>query len=201
MLKVLTLPNPKLRLKAKLVTKIDKRVEKIIAEMKVFLEKSESPKGIGLAAPQLGISSRIILVRFENIIVPFINPEIINTEREITEGFEGCLSVPGIYGFVERPAIVTVRAITNYRFNSRGIPTSSLTSPFILHTSYFDSLPARVILHEIDHLNGILFVDRILEQKARLLSSGAKATDRQGKFYRVTGKDKEGKDILEEVSL
>lgn len=184
MLKILTLPNPKLRQKAKKVMSVDKRIEKIIKEMRMVLEKSESPKGIGLAAPQLGIPLRIILVRFGKTIIPFINPEI-KTEGEIIEGFEGCLSVPGIYGYVKRPAIVHLKALTNYRFDKQGVPTQ--TTDYILHTTSFASLLARVIQHEVNHLNGILFVDRILVQK--------------GKFYKVSGKDKEGKEIFEEATI
>lgn len=209
--KILTLPNPKLRQKAKPVEFIDKRIEKIIKEMKVVLDKSENPKGVGLAAPQLGIPLRIILVKIGKVIVPFINPEITETKGEIIEGFEGCLSVPGIYGYVKRPAIITLKAVTNLtpgmaEGHSRSVLSGTLkniphATCYKLQTTTFNSLPARIIQHEIDHLNGILFVDRILEQKARLLSSGAKATGGQGKFYKITGKDKEGKDLFEEVKL
>ena len=185
MLKILILPDEKLRLKAKKVETIDKRIEKIIKEMAAVLKKSESPKGIGLAAPQLGIPLRIILVRFGKTIVPFINPEIISADGEIIEGFEGCLSVPGIYGYVKRPAIIHLKFLSNYRFDEKGIP--SHTTYYILHTTPLGSLSARVIQHEVDHLNGILFVDQILEQK--------------GKFYKITGKDKDGKEVFEEVKL
>lgn len=185
MLKILTLPNPKLRQKTKKVLKVDKRIERIIKEMKMILEKSESPKGIGLAAPQLGIPLRIILVRFGKTIVPFINPEITAVDGEIIEGFEGCLSVPGIYGYIKRPAIIHLKFLSNYRFDEKGV--SSHTTYYILHTTPLGSLSARVIQHEVDHLNGILFVDRILEQKS--------------KFYKIIGKDKDGKEVFEEVKL
>lgn len=184
MLKILTLPNSKLRQKTKEIKKIDKKVEKTIKEMTLILEKSESPKGIGLAAPQLGLPLRIILIRIDKKIVPFINPEI-STEGEFIEGFEGCLSVPGIYGYVKRPALITIKALTNYVFDNQSLP--AITPRYQLLTTTFDSMPARIIQHETDHLNGILFVDRILYQK--------------GKFYKIKGKDKKGKEVFEEISL
>ena len=179
MLKILTLPNQKLRQKGRQVTTVDKRIKKIIKEMVTVLEKSESPKGIGLSANQLGIDLRIILVKFGKIIVPFINPEITFTSKKTLKKvlkkeeqfFEGCLSVPQIYGFVDRPYQIKLEWQ-----NEKGQKKSQS----------FKNRLAICLQHELDHLNGVLFIDRLLKQK--------------GKIYELK-KDKKGKDFFEEVEL
>lgn len=109
-----------------------------------------SQNGVGLAAPQVGHNIRIIIVRFnpgkpEQMIIPMLNPEILHFSEEKYEDEEGCLSIPDIWGIVERPKEIIVSFLT-----AKGAP----------QTLKLSDLNARIIQHELDHLDGILFVDR-----------------------------------------
>jgi peptide deformylase len=139
--------DPVLREKAAPVETIDQDVKNLVSEMTDSLKQAN---GLGLAAPQVGESLRIFLVDFSTIdlnesVRVFINPEIIETDGEV-EMEEGCLSFPGIYQRVVRPAAARVRA------------TDIDGRPFELHLT---GLAARAVLHEYDHLEGVLFIDRI----------------------------------------
>ena len=155
--------NECLRQKALPVRVIGPEHEKIGRELIETLRKED---GIGLAAPQVGISERIFVIHVgdrEPLI--FINPSILETSQEILKYEEGCLSLPGIYTDVLRPRAVKVQA-----WNEKG-------RPFTLEA---EGLLARVILHEYDHLEGILFIDRISEQKRdRILAKFGKAPLKQ----------------------
>lgn len=110
-------------------------------------------KGIGLAAPQVGLLSRIFTVKIgENDPLVFINPEITATSSERSTYEEGCLSIPGRYSDVERPAAIQVQA-----WNTRGRPFSMEAAGML----------ATVIQHEIDHLDGVLFIDYLSERKRK----------------------------------
>jgi peptide deformylase len=147
-MKILTLENELLRQKAAPVRKIGQEYIKIAEELFNILHAG---KGVGLAGPQLGIMERIFAVHVEGDIPRiFINPSIIETSQETWKYEEGCLSIPGIYTDVIRPKAVKIQA-----WNEKG-------RPFTLETS---GLMARVILHEYDHLDGVLFIDRISERK------------------------------------
>ncbi|EEG76714.1 peptide deformylase [Dethiobacter alkaliphilus] len=146
-----TTGDPVLREKAKEVPEITPQVKKLLEDM---VETMYDAEGIGLAAPQVGISKRIIVidVQDETGVLKLINPEIISGEGKETS-VEGCLSFPGVAGEVERDESVTVRA-QDPDGNTVEICASGLL--------------ARAFQHEIDHLDGILFVDkvtRLLEQK------------------------------------
>ncbi|MBE3580771.1 MAG: peptide deformylase [Thermoanaerobacteraceae bacterium] len=141
--KIVTLGEPVLREKAQPVTKITPNLLRLIDNM---AETMYFAPGVGLAAPQIGVSKRVIVVDVGDGLVELINPEIIAAEG--TEvGIEGCLSVPGVQGEVPRAARVVVRGLDRYgrgrEYNARG-------------------LFARALQHEIDHLDGILFIDRAL---------------------------------------
>ncbi len=108
-------------------------------------------KGLGLAAPQIGVTKRVFIVDISAVdinakITVFINPEILETSEEEAEFEEGCLSFPGLYKNIDRPAKVRVRA------------TDLEGNQFELNA---DGILARAILHEYDHLNGKLFIDRM----------------------------------------
>ncbi len=132
--------DPILRKKCRPVTEITPRIRQLIEDMADTLDDAN---GAGLAAPQVGIMRRIVLVVVDDEIVPMINPEIIETEGE-QEEMEGCLSVPDVWGITHRPARVTVRAM-----NLAG-ETIEVTG---------EGLTARCFCHELDHLDGVLYID------------------------------------------
>lgn len=146
--------NEVLRKKAVKVLKVDKRMKKIIGDMIDTLNHEE---GLGLAAPQVGISERIIIVRLNaksshEMTIAIINPEILSTSKEIVMGEEGCLSLPDIYDDVERYKEIRVR------FQDLSGTTQILD---------LEGMNARIIQHEMDHLDGILFVDRVKEHSKK----------------------------------
>ena len=104
--------------------------------------------GAGLAAPQVGILRRVVVIDVGEGLLELVNPEILSTEGEQRQ-MEGCLSVPGKRGVVARPAKVTVRAL-----NRRGKPIEIVGEGFL----------AIALCHEIDHLDGVLYVDKIIEE-------------------------------------
>ncbi|MDD4716018.1 MAG: peptide deformylase [Oscillospiraceae bacterium] len=123
------------------VTNFDRRLHILLDDMRETLKHAD---GVGLAAPQVGILRRIVIVSDENQkILELINPEIVSREGEQT-AFEGCLSVPGRYGMVKRPMTVQVKA-----YNRNGV----------LYTATGTGITARAFCHEIDHLNGVLFTN------------------------------------------
>lgn len=133
--------DPTLRKVCRPVTEITPRIIQLLEDMQETLIDSN---GAGLAAPQVGILRRIVVVDMEDGIVELINPEIIETEGE-QEELEGCLSVPDVWGITHRPAKVTVRAM-----NRNGE----------IFTVTGEDLDARCFCHEIDHLDGHLFTDK-----------------------------------------
>ena len=132
-------------------------------------------KGIGLAGPQVGLLERVFAVHVEGDIPRiFINPSIIQTSQEMVNYEEGCLSIPGIYADVLRPQTVKVQA-----WNEKG-------KPFTLEAS---GIVARVILHEYDHLEGMLFIDHLSEQKRKkILEKIEKAVSRKDTTMRADRK-------------
>ncbi len=155
-LEVRILGDPVLREKAKPVAQISEETKQLIRDM---FETMYAEEGVGLAAPQVGISERIIVIDPHNDeIQPFalINPEIMEVSKETEKGEEGCLSIPGLRDLVERSVRVVVRGTTP-EGESRELDLSGL--------------PARIIQHEVDHLDGILFFDRLSPLKRKLLLS------------------------------
>ncbi len=140
---VVKIPAPVLREVAQEVAKVNKQTQQLIDRMASAMKKAN---GIGLAAPQLGVSQRVILVATKDMKpVAMINPRIVQAEGEQVKE-EGCLSIPGLYGDVTRPAKVVVEA-----YDRKGKPTSW----------ELEGMPAQVAQHEIDHLDGILFIDKV----------------------------------------
>ena len=156
---IVTTPNPRLRQKSEKVHQIDDETKRIIDEMiassLAWEEEHEFELSAAMAAPQLGYNKRIIVVREDMSnkdnanFVPLINPVVIKTEGKIIEDYEGCLSVPSIYGKVGRPYKARIKAVTENGEEVRLKATGFL---------------ARTLLHEIDHLDGILFIDHIKDQ-------------------------------------
>lgn len=144
---ILTYPDPFLSLKAARVARMDDEVRKLIDDM---FETMYSASGVGLAAPQVGEGRRVIVVDVspvEKDVPPMalVNPEVV-AHRGMAEATEGCLSVPGVEGVVARPAFVTVKGL-----NELGEPVRFEAG----------GLLARALQHEIDHLDGVLFIDRL----------------------------------------
>ncbi len=142
MKKIFTIGAKELRVKANPITKFDARLGLILRDMAKTMYQAE---GIGLAAPQVGIARRMMVVDVGEGLMEFINPVIESASGECGMA-EGCLSVPGRRGYVIRPEKITVTAQ-----DRKG-------SPFTLEA---DGLLARCIQHEIDHLDGILYVDKM----------------------------------------
>lgn len=144
--------NKILRSKSTPIERIDKKIKKLAQNM---IETMDKANGMGLAAPQVGLNKRLIVVLFNydtdhEMIIPMINPEIKSFSDEKNSSEEGCLSLPGIYKPVERSSHIRVEFL-DIKGNKQ-----------ILE---LDDMNARVVQHEIDHLDGILFVDRV-EEKA-----------------------------------
>ena len=153
---IVTLPEPVLRRKAHTVTTFDKNLQTLIDDM---IETMREAPGVGLAAPQVNVSERLIVVEYAEEedeegegqpekpkkLFAVINPEIVKSSAETIMGVEGCLSIPNLVGEVERHAAVQVKGL-----NRHGKPMKIKVDGWL----------ARIFQHEIDHLNGILFPDR-----------------------------------------
>jgi len=151
-LKIETLGSNSLRQSASRISKVDSNVRDLVKKM---LHSMYSAKGIGLAAPQVGINQQLLVIDldFENSSTPplvLINPEITEFSATIDTYEEGCLSIPGVYLNVIRPSAIKV----NFR--------DEMGRPKKLNT---DGLLARCIQHEMDHLTGVLFVDRVTNEE------------------------------------
>lgn len=135
-----------LRKKSKTVDIINDRIKTLIKDM---IETMYEADGVGLAAPQVGILKRIVVIDVGDGPIAMINPEIIKTEGTYVD-VEGCLSVPGEQGEVERPQKVVAKYLDE---NGKENIVEA------------EELFARAICHELDHLNGVLFIDKILEKE------------------------------------
>lgn len=167
--KVLASGDPILRKKSKVVGKIDKKILSLIQDLKDTLAVQKEPEGVGLAAPQIGKNLQVFLASYKKFQRVVINPKIIkvekgtkkskDTKRPKSEILEGCLSLPNYYGPLKRAKKVTIEYLSE-------------TGEKVSET--FEGFNAQIILHEIDHLNGILFVDRLLEAKKPLYKLNGK---------------------------
>lgn len=162
-MKILTTPDPFLRKKAKPVKTITKKTLAEIGEMISTLKKTTDPEGVGLAAIQVGIDKQIFILFLEDGPHVFLNPKIIAKSKKMIRDvhkraknrwLEGCLSIPKIWGFVDRPYEVTIKYQT--------IDLKTVTKTFT-------DIESAYVQHEVDHLNGILFIDHILKQKGEIL--------------------------------
>ena len=145
---ILVYPDAFLSRRAAPVVQIDERVRELIKDMFDTMYRSE---GIGLAAPQIGVDKRIIVLDVSpsdesGVPMALVNPEIIGSDGPTIAVTEGCLSVPGVCGEVARPETVIVCGL-----NEKGEPV----------TLRADGILGRAVQHEIDHLDGILFIDRM----------------------------------------
>lgn len=167
-----TFPDKVLRVKAESVEQIDDELKTLLSDM---VETMHANRGVGLAAPQVGISKRVIVIDTsagENpeMVLKVVNPEILSEEGEQL-GEEGCLSVPGEYESVRRAEKITVRAMDE---NGE------------MYTMDAEGYLARVFQHEIDHLNGVLFLDRLPSYKKDSVKKAIKKRIAVGDYI-VTG--------------
>lgn len=146
--------DPVLRQKATKINRVDDSIRRLASDMWETLDLAE---GVGLAAPQVGVSRRLIVVHLPagyieedspEVSLRLVNPEIVKSRGEVV-GMEGCLSIPGWQGEVERADQITVKAID---LNNRDVRIK------------LEGWPARVVQHEIDHLDGILYTDRMRDE-------------------------------------
>lgn len=168
--KILTLPDKRLRPISKPITSFDQSLEKLIEDLTQTLEVQTDPVGLGLSAPQIGILKRVFVAKIRNKIKSFVNPKILKISKKEVTFLEGCFSVPDLYGHVARPAEIDLEVQ-----NKNGQQTRT----------HYKGLPARIIQHEIDHLNGVLFIDHVHTQN--------------GKIFKVE-KTKSGKEQFVEVT-
>ncbi len=148
---IVALPNPVLRRKARPVTEFGPALQILVDDM---IETMRQAPGVGLAAPQVGVSDRVIVVEYPaddeqedppKKLYVVVNPEIKEISNETEPGIEGCLSIPGLQGEVERALAVTVKGRTR-----RGQPLKIKAKGWL----------ARIFQHEVDHLEGVVFTDR-----------------------------------------
>lgn len=169
MFKIVTVPNLILTSPAKPVVQIDDKIKKIVADMEKILIAQDDPPGVGLAANQVGLDLSIFIIKptAKSSVKAFINPKIVSRTDPFKDSpkrvspykkrkrvkLEGCLSIPRIWGSVKRPD----RIFLNYQ---------NLTGKKYL--KWFTGFEAIIIQHEVDHLNGIVFTQRAIEQKGQL---------------------------------
>jgi peptide deformylase len=156
---IIALPNPHLRQKSQRVGLITPAIKQIIADMQAATinwdESRDHEVGVALAAVQIDQLYRIVVVRndydnkADHTFTTFINPEITKATGELVEDYEGCLSVPNVYGKLSRPNKVKVKALD---INGREFRVTA------------EGFLARIFQHEIDHTNGIVFIDHIQDQ-------------------------------------
>ena len=164
LLKILEFPDPRLRTVAKPIVKIDDILLKLIDDM---LETMYAAPGIGLAATQINVHKRVLVMDVteeKNSPMSFINPEIEIIDAELGEFSEGCLSVPGFFEIVNRPKSVRVKSLDS---NSKE------------KIQELEGLSAICLQHEVDHLNGKLFVDYISPLKRGLIRKKLQKAQKQ----------------------
>lgn len=173
MFKMVLAPDNRLRVKTKPVKKFGDKYKDIISEMIKLTQTFIDPEGVGLASTQIGLNEQYFIAKKEDgTFKAVFNPKILKYSKKTKEVFEGCLSIPNFWGEIVRSVGVTV----SYQDESGQEHTEKLTG-----------LDAHIFQHECDHLQGKLFMDRVMEQKGRL--------------FKIIGKDRAGADVFEEVTL
>lgn len=169
---VVRAPDERLRIKTKPVKKITPGLLLTLKNMIKLAKTFKDPEGVGLASTQIGLEEQFFVALESKKFISVINPKILSLGKRSKTYFEGCLSIPDVYGEVKRAIQIKVSYLDETGKNQ---------------TKYLKGVSAWIFQHETDHLNGMLFPDRVLEQK--------------GKFYKWIGRDKTGTDNFEEVTL
>lgn len=162
------LPDTRIRQKSQVVVAHDQSLKNLIADLIETSEAQENPPALGMAAPQIGVFKKVIVAKIRNKFRPFVNPKITKVSKTHGAYLEGCFSVGGKYGQAIRPLEIDIEAQ-----DASGKKISR----------HYKGIAARILQHETDHLDGILFVDHVYKQN--------------GKMFRVE-KDKGGKELLVE---
>ncbi len=178
-MEVVIAPDPRLRVKTKPIKKITPALSELTTQMIKLTKNFKDPEGVGLASTQIGLKERFFVgktdpakTKKEAKFNVFINPQITFYAKRQKKYFEGCLSIPNLYGQLNRSVMIKA---TYQNLNGQKISQT------------LKGQDAWIFQHEVDHLNGTLFVDKVLQQK--------------GRFFKYTGKDKRGEDIYEEIAL
>lgn len=180
MASIIHVPNTILTTPSQEITDFGKPLTKLIDTMKSAFYAATRPKGVGLAAPQIGVPYRVFITRpsEKDAIRVFVNPSITKAKDVLfkkdgdkSDMLEGCLSIPHVWGQLKRSSMVTLRFQDEHGS---------------LHEESFKRFMATIIQHETDHVNGILFTRRALEQK--------------GKLFQIV-RDEHGKEVLEEIHI
>lgn len=166
----IALPDEKIRQKSDEVIAFDKSLAALVKDLTDTAVAQTDPIALGLAAPQIGVRKRVFVARIKSRFKAFVNAKLTKSSKKQGAHLEGCFSVGGIYGHVTRPLEVTVVA-------------QDASGKRIARN--YKGLPARILQHEIDHLEGILFVDHTYQQN--------------GKLFRIE-KDKKGNEQLVEIA-
>lgn len=165
-------PDPRLKIQTKPVKKITPALVKTLQEMVKLTKTFKDPEGVGLASTQVGLCESFFVAKNGQKFLSVINPKVLSFGKRTKKYFEGCLSVPNMWGEVKRAI--------NIKVSYQTPEGKTIITPL-------KGILAWIFQHEIDHLNGVLFSNRVLEQK--------------GKFYKYTGKDQTGTDIFEEITI
>jgi peptide deformylase len=172
-MKVVQAPDDRLRIKCKPIKKVTPELMQTIKEMVKLTKTFVDPEGVGLASTQIGNDQQYFVAKMDGEkFKPFFNPKILKYSKQVKLYFEGCLSLPDYYGEINRSTWIDVSYMDQ---NGKKVDER------------LKGVPAWIFQHEFDHINGKLFVDHVLEQKAR--------------FFRVTGQDQAGNEIFEELKL
>lgn len=169
---VVKAPDSRLRVETKPVKKINNALRDTLKQMVKLTKTFKDPQGVGLASTQVGLEEAFFVALNNKKFISVINPRILSASKKTKSYFEGCLSIPGTWGEVKRHLSIKV----TYQDETGKVFTENLKGVL-----------AWIFQHEVDHLNGTLFPDRVLSQK--------------GKFYKFTGKDKTGTDNFEEITI
>lgn len=160
MLPIISVPHPTLRAQSLPLDRIDSEVQEKVKDLTDAMKHAHDPEGVGLSFPQIGYNLRGFVTYLEKKIKVYLNPVILDQSEETTLGgtperptLEGCLSIPWLYGPVWRPKRIKVKAL-----NEHGVEFTKIMTSF----------PARLFMHEYDHLEGVLFTDYTLRDQLPL---------------------------------
>lgn len=171
-MEIVRAPDSRLRIKTKPIKKITPELVQVARQMINLAQTFKDPEGVGLASVQIGRDEAFFVAKIGKTFKIFFNPKILSVGKRTKKFFEGCLSIPDHYGEVKRPTNLVVSYL-----NEEGKQIKKTLG----------GISAWIFQHEIDHINGKLFVDCVLKQKS--------------KMFKAVGRDKAGAEIFEGVQL